>query len=226
MTATEAPPILTLDGPAGSGKGTVALHLAAKLGWHILDSGAIYRAVGLMALRQGLALDDEKALVDLAKTLTISFQVVTLSRLEILLAGQPLGDSLRSAAAGEAASRVAVLPQLRQALLDLQRRFWQPPGLIADGRDMATVVFPQARYQVFLTASLACRAERRFKQLKAQGSDVTLPEVFNELEKRDERDANRAVAPLQASPHAFVLDTSDLSIEAVVERILLFLSKQ
>jgi cytidylate kinase len=225
MMAIDRPPVLTLDGPAGSGKGTVALHLAAKLGWHILDSGAIYRLVAFEALRQGLALDDEKSLVKLAKTLTIAFQAVNLSRLEILLAGQPLGDSLRSAAIGEAASQVAVLPQLRQALLAVQRAFLQPPGLIADGRDMATVVFPEAPYQVFLTASLACRAERRFKQLKDQNVNVTLPEVFNELEKRDKRDANRAVAPLQIAPHAFILDTSDLSVEDVVDRILLLLKQ-
>jgi len=208
-------PVIAIDGPSGSGKGTVCSMLAAKLGWHLLDSGALYRVVALAAERQGIALDDSAALAELARTLAVSFAG---ERVE--LEGREVTEELRSERSGEAASQVAQLPGVRHALLERQRGFARPPGLVADGRDMGTVVFPDAVLKVFLTASPEARAARRHKQLKEKGISVSLPGLSREIAQRDLRDASRPVAPLRPAESARVLDSTSLTPDEVVARIL------
>lgn len=219
MTGAEVP-VLALDGPGGSGKGTVARAVAGRLGWHLLDSGALYRLVGVAAMRDGIALDDEAALARLARGLDIRFDPFSGSEGRVLLAGCDVGEAIRSEAAGQAASRVATLPAVREALLDRQRAFRRVPGLVADGRDMGSVVFPDAGLKVFLTASVEERARRRHKQLKQKGIDVSLPALLKDMAERDRRDAERAVAPLRACPDARTLDSTDMGIEEVVASVL------
>lgn len=216
---TDTVPVVAVDGPSGSGKGTVSLLLAIRLGWNFLDSGALYRLVGLAAQRAGIGLTDAGALAPIAAALDVEFQQREGAAPAILLAGEDVTDLLRTEASGDAASRVAAVPAVRQALLHKQHELRRPPGLVADGRDMGTTVFPDAIVKVFLTASAEVRAERRYKQLKEKGFDVNLPRLLDEIRSRDARDAARAASPLKPAADAHLLDTSDLSITEVVDRI-------
>lgn len=213
-------PILTIDGPSGSGKGTISRLVAARLGWHYLDSGALYRAVGLAAGWSDIDLADASALVRCALDTTVGFVGDGLEEPRVLVNGIDATDRLRTETAGAAASAIAAIPDVRAALRDRQRAFRQPPGLVADGRDMGTVIFPDAGHKVFLTASAGERAERRYKQLKGKGVSITLDGLLREILARDARDANRAVAPLRPAPEAVCIDTTGLGIQAVVERVL------
>lgn len=208
-------PVIAIDGPSASGKGTVAALAARQLGFHYLDSGAIYRVTAFAALRAGLALDDEAGLARLASSMKVDFE-----NGEILLQGQPVGDSVRSEASGEAASKIAALARLREALLRFQREFRQTPGLVADGRDMGSVVFPDATVKIFLTASAEVRAERRYKQLMEKGMHANLSQILQGLRQRDARDMARSVAPLQKCADASLLDTDNLTIAMAVDEVV------
>ena len=207
--------VLTIDGPSGSGKGTIAARVAGRLGWHLLDSGALYRLVGLSAAWKKVDLDDHAALADLARNLDAVF-----SEGKILLEKQDVTNEIRTEQAGGTASRVAAVPAVRSALLERQRRFAQAPGLVADGRDMGTVVFPSAGVKIFLTASADERARRRYNQLKEKGFAANLAALVEEIRVRDERDATRAVAPLLPARDAVVLDSTELSIDEVTAEVL------
>jgi cytidylate kinase len=213
-------PVITIDGPSGSGKGTISRAVARALGWHFLDSGALYRAVGVAALRSGTDLADSKALVDLTGRAGIRFEDRLDDEPLILLGGEDISAAIRSEEAGMAASKVAAQPEVRAALLARQRGFRQPPGLVADGRDMGTVVFPDAPLKVFLTASAGERARRRHKQLSEKGIDAMLPVLLREIEERDLRDRTRSVAPLVPAGDARIIDSTSLSIEEVVATVL------
>lgn len=206
-------PVIAIDGPSASGKGTIAKRVAEVLGYHYLESGALYRLVAFLALKQGLT--DEMALARAAEGMAVRFLGD-----EIILENQDVNAEIRLEEVGNRASEVARMPAVRQALLKRQRAFRQPPGLVADGRDMATVVFPDAALKIFLTASPEVRAERRYKQLIEKGISANLRALSRDLQERDARDANRAVAPLVPAPDSQVLDSSALSVEAVVEQIL------
>ncbi len=212
---TQAVPVIAIDGPSASGKGTVAMRVAAALGFNYLDSGALYRLLGLAAQRRGIALDDEAALAELGARLDIRFEGA-----DIWLDGGKVGDELRTEEAGGAASKVAALPAVRAALLDRQRAFRRAPGLVTDGRDMASVVFPDAALKIFLTASAEARAERRYKQLKEKGMGANIAALLQDIRTRDERDSQRSAAPLQQAPGASLLDTTDLNIEQAVQEVL------
>ncbi|MBZ0106503.1 MAG: (d)CMP kinase [Sulfuricella denitrificans] len=215
---TSPVPVIAIDGPSASGKGTVAALVAKELGFHYLDSGAIYRVTALAAMRAGISLDDEDALAQLASHLDVRFE-----HGEIWLNGEKVGDDVRSEASGNAASRIAALPRLRQALLEFQRGFLKTPGLVADGRDMGSVVFPDATLKIFLTASAEVRAERRYKQLMEKGMHANLSQILQDLQQRDARDSARSVAPLQKFADAYLLETSSLNIaEAVTEILALY----
>jgi CMP/dCMP kinase len=207
--------VITVDGPSGSGKGTISLRVAEQLGWHFLDSGAIYRVLGLMAERAGICDEDVDKLVELASNMPLTFE-----RQNVLLAGDEVSAQIRTETAGNRASRVAAIPEVRAALLDWQRDYAKPPGLVADGRDMGTVVFPRAEVKIFLTASPEERAERRYKQLKEKGLSVNLARLIEEIRERDERDSRREVAPLKASDSALTLDSTHLSIDQVYARVM------
>lgn len=211
-------PVLTIDGPSGSGKGTVAQQLAKQLNWHYLDSGALYRVLAQAALKRGVDLTDIPQLTQLAEQLDVVF-VVTEQGLQVILEGEDVSTVIRSETAGNAASKVAIIPQVRTALLQRQRNFRQSPGLITDGRDMGTVVFPDAPYKVYLTASAAIRAERRYKQLKEKGIDSNLADLITDISERDRRDSERKVAPLKPAADALIIDSTALGIEKVVEQI-------
>jgi len=210
-----AAPVIAIDGPSGTGKGTIAARLAAALGWHVLDTGALYRCVGLAAVQRGVALDDDAALGGLADGLDIQFDGE-----RVLLDGADVSADIRTAAAGGYASRVAACPAVRRALWRLQREAVRPPGLVADGRDMGTVVFPEALLKVFLDASPEVRVDRRYKQLIEKGMDANVPDLARELAERDRRDRERAVSPLEPAADAVVVDTSALGIEAVLAAVL------
>jgi cytidylate kinase len=212
-------PVVTIDGPSGSGKGTVSRLLAARLGWHLLDSGALYRLVALAGLRAGLATSDVEGHVRLAQAMDVRFEAGPANEERILLQGEDVSGSLREEAAGAGASRVAVWPAVRSVLLSRQHAEARPPGLIADGRDMGTVVFPLAPLKVFLTASAAERAQRRYKQLKEKDSSVSLAALSREIAERDRRDMTRPVAPLVPAPDAIVLDSTALDAHAVTEQV-------
>lgn len=217
-------PVLTIDGPSGSGKGTISRLVAARLGWHYLDSGALYRAVGVAAGWGDLDLADPAALVRCTFDTRIDFIEDPVSReLRIVVNEVDATDELRTETAGAAASAIAAIPEVRAALKDRQRAFRRAPGLVADGRDMGTVIFPDAAYKVFLTASAEERAERRYKQLKDKGVSVNLDGLLREILARDARDANRAVAPLRPADDAVRIDTTGLGIDVVVERVLALL---
>ena len=211
-------PVLTIDGPSGSGKGTLAQQMAEKLGWHYLDSGAIYRVLAQAALKHQIDLTDETALASIAAQLDVQF-VLKDGQLQVVLEDEDVSLLIRSEQAGNAASKVAAFPAVRSALLQRQRDFCQPPGLVTDGRDMGTVVFPDAPYKVFLTASAEVRAERRYKQLKEKGIDSNLSDLIAEISERDERDTQREVAPLRPADDAVILDSTQLGIEAVLEKV-------
>ncbi len=212
---TKTVPVLAIDGPSGSGKGTISTTVARELGWHYLDSGAIYRVLGYLATIQKIAFDDVGGLVNLAQNLDLEF-----TPHGICLYGKPVGDEIRTEDAGKRASMVSPIPEVRETLLKWQRGRAQPPGLVADGRDMGTVVFPDAVCKIFLTASAKARAERRFKQLRDKGFDVNIPQLFKEISERDERDANRKASPLRAAADAVVLDTTELDIQEVISRVM------
>lgn len=207
--------VVTIDGPSGSGKGTISQMLARHLGWHFLDSGAMYRVTGLAALRRNIDLTRVDILEDLAQNLDVTFD-----NSRIILQGDDVTDQIRTESAGNMASKVAAIPEVRSALLARQRAFAQTPGLVADGRDMGTVVFPDAGAKVFLTASPEERAERRYKQLKEKGLDANLPDLIAEIRERDDRDRNRSVAPLKAPEGSLEVDSTALSIDEVLEKVL------
>ncbi|MDF1637203.1 MAG: cytidylate kinase [Alcanivorax sp.] len=211
--------VLTIDGPVSSGKGTVARLVAIRLGWHLLDSGALYRVLGYHASNQGLALDDEPALVELAKTLPVRF-IEREGETAVILDGEDVSNIIRQESVGELASQVAVLQPVRDALLARQRVFAEAPGLVADGRDMGTVVFTSAPLKIYLTASAEERARRRFEQLKEKGFDATLATLVEDIRTRDDRDMNREVAPLRPADDAVVIESTTLTVDEVVNRIL------
>jgi cytidylate kinase len=213
-------PVMTIDGPSGSGKGTVSRAAAKKLGWGLLDSGALYRLVALAGRGAGIDLNDEHRLSELARQLDLRFDSTPTGAEVVWLGGQDVTRDIRTEAAGNDASKVAALPGVRSALLERQRRFAVPPGLVADGRDMGTVVFPDARVKIFLTASADERAARRYKQLKEKGVAATLAGLSKEIAERDQRDITRTASPLVASEDAVLLDTTGMSVDAVVERVL------
>lgn len=214
----ESAPVLTIDGPSGAGKGAVSSRVARALGWNVLDSGAVYRSVALAALQRGLSADDESRLVELCRDLHLAFQSGE-DGIEVILDGRPLGDALRAEKVGVMSSQVAAIPPVRKALLDLQRSFQVTPGLVADGRDMGTVVFPQAEVKVFLDASVAERARRRYQQLKDKGKDVTFDRLFRDLEERDRRDRERAVSPTVPADDAVVVDSTRMTLDEVVDHV-------
>ncbi|MDX1369782.1 (d)CMP kinase [Pseudomonas sp.] len=214
-------PIVAIDGPSGSGKGTIAGLLAQKLGWNLLDSGALYRLLAFAARNHGVDLTNEEAMKVLAAHLDVQFLAGAQGQGQrIILEGEEVTDAIRNEGIGAGASQVASLPAVREALLQRQRAFQEMPGLVADGRDMGTVVFPDAPLKIFLTASAEERARRRYLQLKAKGDDVNLASLLDEIRARDERDTQRAVAPLKPAVDAIQLDSTELSIEQVMERIL------
>lgn len=212
----QAIPVVTIDGPSGVGKGTLSLSLANAFGWHLLDSGAIYRVLALSAIKHNVALDDELSLERLALSLPLVFVTET-TGVNILLDNENVSTTIRNETVGTAASKVAVLPSVRNALLQRQRDFQLTPGLIADGRDMGTIVFPNAPAKIFLDASPAARAIRRMKQLQEQGKCAKFDKIFSDIVERDERDRNRSVAPLNAAADALVIDSTSLTLAEVFD---------
>lgn len=208
-------PVITIDGPSASGKGTVAERVAQALDFHFLDSGALYRLTALSAMKQRVSLDDEFSVAELAAMLPAEFRDGA-----VWLGRENVTDAIRAEAVGEGASRVAALPAVRAALLARQRTYAREPGLVADGRDMGTVVFPQAIAKVFLTASAEARAERRYKQLIEKGMSASLPALVADMQARDARDSGRAVAPLKPAPDALLLDTTEMGVDAAVQAVL------
>ncbi len=208
-------PVITIDGPGGSGKGTIAALLAERLGWHLLDSGALYRVVGAVALTRVIPLDDDGRLAAMATGLHIR-----ITQDAVLVDGVDMTARIREEEVSEAASRVAARQPVRDAILELQRAQRRFPGLVADGRDMGTVVFPEAPLKVYLDATVQVRAERRYNQLKNKGLSVSLAALLASIQERDERDRRRAVAPLRPAPGAILIDSTNMSIEAVLSRVL------
>lgn len=219
-------PVLAVDGPGGSGKGTICRAVTDATGWHLLDSGAIYRALAVAAAHRGIDESDPDALAAVGRHLDVVFAPAGTDDVRVWVDGDDVTRELRSETTGELASRVAAVPAAREALLERQRAFRKAPGLVADGRDMGTVVFPDAPVKVFLTASPEERARRRHNQLKEQGVDVSLASLLDEIAVRDERDRSRAVAPLAPADDAVQLDTTGLSVEEVVQRVLTLLQKR
>lgn len=226
--AAQDVPVVTIDGPSGSGKGVVTWRVASALGFHILDSGALYRLIGLAARKHGVSLDDEAALTAVAQHLDVEFLPTDLMErpLDVLLEGEPVTDQLRTDEAGTDASRVAPIETVREAIRDLQRAFKRPPGLVADGRDMGTVVFTDAAVKIYLTATAEARAERRYKQLIDKGNNVNLHDLLLSIRARDARDMNRKVAPLKPAEDALVIDSTELTIDEVVDRVLSAVTKR
>ncbi|MFC1694945.1 (d)CMP kinase [Pseudomonadota bacterium] len=217
-------PVITVDGPGGSGKGTIAMRLAEQLGWHFLDSGALYRLVAVAAMDRDVSVDDGEALGEVARSLDVNFGISE-EGMVVLLDGNYITGRLRSESVSIFASRIAAFPVVRSALVLRQRAFRKPPGLVADGRDMGTVIFPDAKLKIFLTASAEARAERRYKQLKQKGESVNLTRLFQDIKLRDERDSTRAVSPLRPAEDAHVIDSTELSINEVLQEIHVLLDK-
>ena len=211
-------PVITIDGPGGSGKGTIAMRLAQNLGWHYLDSGALYRIVAVAAMERAIEADNEQALGELARHLEFSFGF-TGDEVVILMDGIRITPKLRSEEAGVFASNIAAVPAVRAALVKRQRAFRKLPGLVADGRDMGTVIFPDAKLKIFLTANVKARADRRHKQLKEKGENVNLSRLFRDIEKRDKRDSLRSISPLTPAQDAQLIDSTEMSIETVLAEI-------
>ena len=222
----ESVPVITIDGPSGAGKGTAARLVAERLGWHLLDSGAIYRVLALAIQHHHISLEEEEPIVPIAAHLDVQFEIDGQGESKIILEGEDVTNAIRTEEVGALASQVAAFPRVREALLRRQRAFRVEPGLVADGRDMGTVVFTDAPVKVFLTASAEERAERRFNQLKDKGFDVKIGRLLDDIRQRDERDRNREVAPLVPAEGALEIDSTDLSIEQVVEKILGFAQQQ
>ncbi|MBA5761900.1 (d)CMP kinase [Vibrio sp. 404] len=218
-------PVITVDGPSGAGKGTLCMQLANKLGFHLLDSGAIYRVLALAAIHHGVDLESEDALVALATHLDVQF-IAEGDLVKVILEGEDVSGELRKEQTGMAASKVAALPRVREALLRRQRAFAEGVGLVADGRDMGTVVFPQAEAKIFLDASAEERALRRLKQLQGKGLDVKFDDLLSEIQERDDRDRNRPVAPLRPAEDALVLDSTSMGIDEVVEKALQYIESK
>mgnify|MGYP000524822582 FL=1 len=218
----ESIPVITIDGPSGAGKGTVARIVAEQLGWHLLDSGAIYRVLAVAAQHHNISVEDEASLLPVAAHLDVQFQISTAGEGSVILEGEDVSNAIRTEEIGALASKVAAFPRVREALLRRQRAFKVTPGLVADGRDMGTVVFADAPVKVFLTASAEERAQRRFNQLKGKGFDVKIGRLLDDIRQRDERDQNRKVAPLVPAEGALIIDSTELSIEEVVGKILSF----
>lgn len=212
---TKPVPVITIDGPSGSGKGTISITVAKKLNFHYLDSGALYRILGHLALLDGVDFSDGTTLVKIAKNMEVSFE-----NGQVLLNSEPLGDVIRTEEAGKHASMISPIPEVRETLLVWQRHQAKIPGLVADGRDMGTVVFPDATCKIFLTASVQARAERRYKQLRDKGFDVNIRQLFQEISERDERDASRKVSPLKPAEDAILLDTTGVGIQDVVSQVV------
>jgi cytidylate kinase len=219
MNETKTVPVIAVDGPGGSGKGTITTRLAEYLGWHFLDSGALYRLTALAVMKKQVPLDDEVALGEVAANLDIRFETHG-GAVKALLEGLDVTDRLRAEDTGLVASRIAAIPAVRAALSERQRRFRQPPGLVADGRDMGTVIFPDAQLKIFLTASAEIRAQRRYKQLKDKGESVNLTRLFREIKARDLRDQSRSIAPLRPAEDAVIIDSTGMSIDEVFERVV------
>jgi len=218
--------VICIDGPSGSGKGTIARFVAEKLGWHILDSGALYRLLALATKNHGVDFNNEAAITVLARHLDVQFTYEQHKGSRVILEGEDVTEQLRTEETGNAASKVASLPQVRQALLERQRAFLQHPGLVADGRDMGTVVFPEAGLKLFLTASAEERAIRRHKQLKELGNNVSIAALSKTIKERDERDRSRAVSPLVAADDAVEMDTTSLGIREVVEKVIVLVQER
>ncbi|ENN6983448.1 (d)CMP kinase [Vibrio parahaemolyticus] len=223
-------PVVTVDGPSGAGKGTLCMLLAKKLGFQLLDSGAIYRVLALAAIHHGVDTESEDALVPLATHLDVQFiaegDLVEGDLVKVILEGEDVSGELRKEETGMAASKVAALPRVREALLRRQRAFEAAPGLVADGRDMGTVVFPSAQAKIFLDASAEERANRRLKQLQDKGLDVRFADLLSEIQERDDRDRNRPVAPLRPAEDALVLDSTSMTIDEVVEKALQYIESK
>jgi cytidylate kinase len=219
-------PVLTIDGPSGSGKGTIARRVARELGWHLLDSGALYRLVGLTAVQQGIAENAESELGGVAATMKVRFDSDDNDEETIWLDSVDVTRDIRTEESGLMASKVALLPAVRKALIGLQKAFRKAPGLVADGRDMGTRIFPDAGVKVFLTATAEERAKRRHKQLKDKGIDVSLPALARDIEDRDRRDSERSIAPLRPADDARVLDSSKLTIDEVTQMVLFWVRER
>jgi cytidylate kinase len=219
-------PVITIDGPSGAGKGTVARIVAEQLGWHLLDSGAIYRVLAVAIQHHHIEVDEEEPLIPIAAHLDVQFEISAENESKVILEGEDVTDSIRTEEVGALASKVAAFPRVREALLRRQRAFSVSPGLVADGRDMGTVVFADAPVKIFLTASAEERAERRFNQLKDKGFDVKIGRLLDDIRQRDERDQNRTVAPLVPAEGALLVDSTELSIQEVVNKVLSFANEK